>query len=189
VFIYEVYFCTNTVKMFSSMNALTFVHLSVGSTQNKTHSSMIISFSFLPGCGAHTSKVGAIRISENINDIQEEGDSSTLIMGNIKESLHYNTSYTKELLRQAKKRGSAETHYFSDVYYHIEVGDLKPGIRYYYKCMLIHNSKNHHKSYAIHFLCTQPIAYDFTGHIVSHSRGSRVDVALMAVDLAEDCYK
>lgn len=123
------------------------VHLSVGSTQNKTHSSMIISFSFLPGCGAHTSKVGAVRISENMNDIQEddddESDSSTLVIGNIKESLHYNTSYTKELLRQAKKRGSAETHYFSDVYYHIEVNDLKPGTRYYYKCMLIHISKNH----------------------------------------------
>jgi len=121
------------------------VHLSVGSTQNKTHSSMIISFSFLPGCGAHTSKVGAVRISENMNDIQEEddeSDSSTLIIGNIKESLHYNTSYTKELLRQAKKRGSTETHYFSDVYYHIEVDNLKPGIRYYYKCMLIHHS-NH----------------------------------------------
>ena len=104
------------------------IHLSVGTTQNSTHSSMIISFSFLPGCDTYFGNtVGAIRM----RDIK---GMYTLFIGNADQAQSYNTSYTQHLLKRAK---NGETHYYSDIYYHIEVTGLRPGKKYRYQCLLL----------------------------------------------------
>ena len=105
------------------------IHLSVGTTQNSTHSSMIISFSFLPGCDTYFGNtIGAIRM----RGIEETP--TLLIIGDADQAQSYNTSYTQHLLKHAK---NGETHYYSDIYYHIEVTGLRPGRKYLYQCLLL----------------------------------------------------
>ena len=128
---------------FSTLCQPRHIHISVGTNNNEGiqhSSSMIISFSFLPICTReYMDMVGAIHIRENdttedIADDQSPSSSSRFVIGNIDEAQSYNASYTQHVLKHAK---NGETYYTSDVYYHIEVRDLKPATRYYYECMLL----------------------------------------------------
>lgn len=90
------------------------VHLSLGRTQNATHSSMTISFSLSPVCVVDETVRGAVRVGENII----EGDAADDVKS-------YNTSR------------SDHNHYFSDLYYHIEIDGLHPDREYSYECLLL----------------------------------------------------
>ena len=89
------------------------VHLSIGRTQNTTHSSMTVSFSISPACIDETSTVGAVRVG----DVMIEGDPNDVVSYNASRSDH--------------------NHYYSDLYYHIEIDDLQPGRKYSYQCLLL----------------------------------------------------
>ena len=111
------------------------IHLSVGRHQNATHSSMIISFSFPPKCKSihmnscpqcAVNSLGAVRIGQDPNNL------STLVLGRGDDAMSYNASLTENQMKKAR----VGDKYFSDTYYHIEINDLKPGTRYYYKCLL-----------------------------------------------------
>jgi hypothetical protein len=106
------------------------VHLSVGRNVDVTLSTMIVSFSFLPECERHHRRtaVGAVRVGEAGKDL------SRFYLGGVDEALIYNASMTQHQLNHAK---NGEARYFSDVYYHIEMNDLRPGTRYHYQCLLV----------------------------------------------------
>lgn len=89
-------------------------HLSLGRTQNATHSSMTISFSISPVCLVDETFRGAVRVGEHII----EGDAAHDVKS-------YNTSR------------SDHNHYFSDLYYHIEIDGLHPDREYSYECLLL----------------------------------------------------
>ncbi|KAL7467689.1 hypothetical protein ACHAXS_007939 [Conticribra weissflogii] len=112
------------------------VHLSVGRNQNATHSSMIISFSFPPKCRTiysrscpecETISVGAIIVGDDPSVL------STLVLAEDDAVMSYNASLTPQQTKHSREGDK----YFSDIYYHVEVNDLKPGTRYYYKCLLL----------------------------------------------------
>ncbi len=90
------------------------VHLSLGRTQNATHSSMTVSFSLSPVCVVDETVRGAVRVGEHII----EGDAAHDVKS-------YNTSR------------SDHNHYFSDLYYHIEIDGLQPDREYSYECLLL----------------------------------------------------
>src|SRR6056300_199420 len=90
------------------------VHLSLGRTQNATHSSMTVSFSLSPVCVVDETVGGAVRVGEHII----EGDAAHDVKS-------YNTSR------------SDHNHYFSDLYYHIEIDGLHPDHEYGYECLLL----------------------------------------------------
>ena len=95
------------------------VHLSVGRTQNATHSSMTVSFSIAPICVVEEGfmkTVGAVRVGEE--HIIVEADPNNDVKS-------YNTSR------------SDHNHYFSDLYYHIEINNLQPDREYSYECLLL----------------------------------------------------
>ena len=89
------------------------VHLSVGRAQNETHSSMTVSFSISPVCIEGLRTVGAVRVG----DMLTEGDPNDV--------MRYNASR------------SDQNHYFSDLYYHIEIDSLQPESEYSYECLLL----------------------------------------------------
>jgi hypothetical protein len=89
------------------------VHLSIGRTQNVTHSSLIVSFSISPNCIEEAKTVGAVRVGD------------MLIEGDPNDVMRYNASR------------SDHNHYFSDFYYHIEIDSLQPGSEYSYECLLL----------------------------------------------------
>ena len=90
------------------------VHLSLGRTQNATHSSMTVSFSISPVCVVDETVGGAVRVGEHII----EGDAADDVK-------KYNASR------------SDHNHYFSDLYYHIEIDGLQPDREYSYECLLL----------------------------------------------------
>jgi hypothetical protein len=94
------------------------VHLSLGRTQNATHSSMTVSFSLSPVCVVDETVRGAVRVGEHII----EGDAAHDVKS-------YNTSR------------SDHNHYFSDLYYHIEIDGLRPDREYSYECLLLLQKK------------------------------------------------
>lgn len=111
------------------------IHLSIGSEQNLTHSSMIVSFSFLPECARQvgSSAVGAVEVGVDAQDMP------LWFVGDVNEAQSYNASLTRHQLKLAKH---GETHYYSDVIYHIEVRGLKPGTQYHYRCLLVVRDSN-----------------------------------------------
>ncbi|KAL3816550.1 hypothetical protein ACHAXA_011849 [Cyclostephanos tholiformis] len=137
------------------------VHLSVGRNVDVTRSSMIVSFSFLSECAQQHRRnaVGAIRVGEVGKDL------SAFYLGGLDEALSYNSSMTQHQLNHAK---NGETRYFSDVYYHIELNDLKPGTRYQYQCLLI---RGDHLS-GLNLRRGQSSQYDTNYQIVSQGNRS-----------------
>lgn len=100
------------------------IHLSVGHIQNTTHSSMTVSFSISSECvgknGPGKNSVGAVRLSG-------EGDADFLVIGDVNDA----KSYSAMSPRKSIKR------YYSDLYYHIEIDDLRPGQEYSYESLLL----------------------------------------------------
>ena len=100
------------------------IHLSVGRIQNATHSSMTVSFSISSACvgkkGPGTNSVGAVRL-------RGERDDDVLVVGDIDDA----KSYSAMSPRKGVKR------YYSDLYYHVEIEDLRPGQEYSYECLLL----------------------------------------------------
>ena len=69
-------------------------------------------------------------VGENPQDL-----SQLLFIGNnANDAQSYNASLTRHQLKHSKH---GETHYYSDVIYHIELNGLKPGTRYHYRCLLL----------------------------------------------------
>lgn len=92
---------------------------------------MTVTFSFLPEC-AHqvgSAAVGVVQVGENAQDM-----SSRWYILHAHDAQSYNASLTRHQLRLSKH---GETHYYSDAIYHIELNGLKPGTRYYYRCLLL----------------------------------------------------
>ena len=83
-------------------------------------------------------------VGENPQDL-----SQLLFIGNTaNDAQSYNASLTRHQLKHSKH---GETHYYSDVIYHIELNGLKPGTRYHYRCLLLehdvddeHDNDNNH---------------------------------------------
>ena len=101
------------------------IHLSVGRIQNITHSSMTVSFSISSACvgkeGPGKKSVGAVRL------IGEGDDDFFLVIGDVNDA----KSYDAMSPRKGVKR------YYSDLYYHIEIEDIRPGQEYSYECLLL----------------------------------------------------
>lgn len=106
------------------------IHLSIGRNQNSTHSSMTATFSFLPNCAHQVGSLarGAVQMGLNSRDM------SQWFIGDKNDAQSYNASLTRHQLKHSKH---GETHYYSDVIYHIEMNGLKPGTRYHYRCLLL----------------------------------------------------
>jgi hypothetical protein len=104
------------------------IHLSVGRLQNRTHSSMTVSFSISSACVGkkrHKNKsFGAVRL---IGGDGEGGEDDFLVIGD--------GNSTKEYDAMSPRR-SVE-RYYSDLYYHIEINDLRPDREYSYECLLL----------------------------------------------------
>lgn len=102
------------------------VHLSVGRLQNSTHSSMTVSFSISSDCvgkkGPGKKSIGAVRLSLIGGD-----DDDLLVIGT--------SNSTKSYDAMSPRRGIKRYH--SDLYYHIEINDLRPGEEYSYECLLL----------------------------------------------------
>jgi hypothetical protein len=73
------------------------IHLSIGSEQNLTHSSMIVSFSFLPECARQvgSSAVGAVEVGVDAQDMP------LWFVGDVNEAQSYNASLTRHQLKLA----------------------------------------------------------------------------------------
>ena len=75
---------------------------------------------------------------ENARDMSRQ-----LFIGDASGAHSYNASLTRHQLKHSKH---GETHYYSDIIYHIEMYGLKPGSRYYYRCLLLSvRDDNDHK--------------------------------------------
>ena len=102
------------------------IHLSVGGLQNRTHSSMTVSFSISSACvGRKRQKnksFGAVRLIGGGG-----GEDDFLVIGD--------GNSTKEYDAMSPKSGVER--YYSDLYYHIEINDLRPDREYSYECLLL----------------------------------------------------
>ena len=102
------------------------IHLSVGRLQNQTHSSMTVSFSISSACVGrkrHKDKsFGAVRLIGG-----EGGEDDFLVIGD--------SNSTKEYDAMSPRKGVER--YYSDLYYHIEINDLRPDREYSYECLLV----------------------------------------------------
>ena len=100
------------------------IHLSVGRLQNSTHSSMTISFSISSACvgkkGPGKKSIGAVRL------IGEGKDDDFLVISD--------GNNTKSYDAMSPRRGIKR--YYSDLYYHFEIDDLRPDKEYSYECLL-----------------------------------------------------
>jgi hypothetical protein len=109
------------------------IHLSIGRYQNATHSSMTASFSFSPKCldlFEDDDLVGAVRVWDRSKYF------NVLVLGDEGDMRSYTAPFIDKHLKPTERDGI--THYFSDIHYHIEIGGLEPGSKYYYKCLLLH---------------------------------------------------
>mmetsp|Transcript_7984 Transcript_7984/g.16347 ORF Transcript_7984/g.16347 Transcript_7984/m.16347 type:complete len:374 (+) Transcript_7984:114-1235(+) len=100
------------------------IHLSVGRIQNSTHSSMTVSFSISSACvgkkGPGKKSIGAVRL------IGEGEDDDFLVISD--------GNNTKSYDAMSPRRGIKR--YYSDLYYHFEIDDLRPDKEYSYECLL-----------------------------------------------------
>jgi len=126
------------------------IHLSVGRIQNSTHSSMTISFSISSACvgkkGPGKKSIGAVRL------IGEDEDDDFLVISD--------GNNTKSYDAMSPRRGIKR--YYSDLYYHIEIDDLRPDQEYSYECLLL---KKDEKTYLREDRTTLEISGDHTSVI------------------------
>ena len=115
------------------------IRLSVGSLQNQTHSSMTVSFSISSACvGKKRHKnqsFGAVRLIGG-----EEGEDDFLVIGDGNNTKEYDAMSP----RRSVKR------YYSDLYYHIEINDLRPDREYSYECLLLKKDAVYSMKYYLH---------------------------------------
>ena len=106
------------------------IHLSVGRLQNRNHSSMTVSFSISSACvgiNRHKNKsFGAVRLIGGGGG-EEEEEEEFLVIGDSDSTKEYDAMSPR---RDAKR-------YYSDLYYHIEINNLRPDREYSYECLLL----------------------------------------------------
>lgn len=105
------------------------IHLSVGRLQNQNQSSMTVSFSISSACvgiNRHKNKsFGAVRLIGSGGG--EGGEEEFLVIGD--------SDSTKEYDAMSPRRDVGR--YYSDLYYHIEINNLRPDWEYSYECLLL----------------------------------------------------
>lgn len=113
------------------------IHLSVGRIQNATHSSMTVSFTIPLDCvkkGAGKHSIGAVRLMTSGEQSGGAQEDIMLITGNVNSTRTYGA--------MSPRRGV--DRYYSDVYHHIEIEDLRPDIQYSYQCILLKKQDDMH---------------------------------------------